>query len=44
MVIATGQFGQAVRPDRPGLDGYGGEQMHSSRYRSGRDFRVEGRW
>jgi putative flavoprotein involved in K+ transport len=38
VVVATGQFGQPVTPDWPGLAQFGGECLHSSKYTSGRAF------
>jgi indole-3-pyruvate monooxygenase len=38
LVIASGLCRTAHRPSWPGLESFGGPVLHSSRYRSGRDF------
>lgn len=38
VVVATGQFGTATIPDWPGLTSYQGHLLHSSGYKSGRDY------
>lgn len=41
VVIATGQYGQPICPDWPGLSQYSGETMHSSKYHTGRAFQQQ---
>lgn len=41
VVIATGQYGQPIFPDWPGLPEYSGETMHSSAFRTGRVFQNQ---
>lgn len=41
VVIAIGQYGQPICPEWPGLSLFGGETLHSSRYRTGRAFQHQ---
>ena len=41
VVIATGQYGQPIQPDWPGLAEFGGKTIHSSKYQSGKEFRNQ---
>ncbi len=41
IVIATGQYGQPVCPDWPGLAQYGGTTLHSSQFRTGGAFQQQ---
>lgn len=41
VVVATGQYGQPITPDLPGLSAFRGETLHSAKYRSGRGFQNQ---
>lgn len=41
VVIATGPYNRPICPDWPGLSQYGGETLHSSKYRTGRAFQGQ---
>ncbi|XP_048138613.1 probable indole-3-pyruvate monooxygenase YUCCA10 [Rhodamnia argentea] len=38
LVVATGENGQGFIPELPGLDGFEGKIIHSSEYKSGKDY------
>jgi putative flavoprotein involved in K+ transport len=41
VVIATGQYNRPISPDWPGLAQYGGDKLHSSKYRTGGVFQCQ---
>lgn len=41
VVIATGQYSQPICPAWPGLSQYGGQALHSSKFRTGRAFQHQ---
>jgi putative flavoprotein involved in K+ transport len=38
VIVATGNYNEPVLPEWPGMNGFAGRIVHSSEYRSGRDF------